>query len=65
MAIIAARAGAQQVFDVDYLSVEITHVSDSFECLALFQHLLCLRPMVALTCVWYVIKNDVIVAVAC
>ena len=52
MATVAARAGAQQVFDVEYLSVEtVADTLDSFEPEG-FEHFLSLRPMVALRCVW-------------
>ena len=52
MAIVAARAGAQQVFDIEYLIVE-THADllDSCEPEG-FQHFHGLWPMVALRCVW-------------
>ena len=48
MAIITARAGAQQVFDVEYLTVEIgSDPNHSFEPEG-FQHFHGLWPMVAL-----------------
>ena len=52
MAIVAARARAQQVFEIEYLIVEtFSDLSDSFEPEG-FQHFHGLWPMVALRCVW-------------
>ena len=44
MAKVATRAGAQQVFDIEYLTMEaLSDTFDSFEILELFQHFLSLR----------------------
>ena len=52
MATVAARAGAQQVFDTKDLSGEsVADLFDSFEPEG-FEHFLSLWPMVALRCVW-------------
>ena len=62
---VATRAGAQQVLDIEYLTIETaSDTSDYFEILELFQHFVSLRPMVALSCTGCVIKNETESAVA-
>ena len=61
MAIIAARAGAQQVFDIEYLSLKITSdPTHSFEPGG-FQHFHGLWPMVTLRCeVCFVARGNIV-----
>ena len=65
VATVATRAGAQQVFDIDYLLTEITpDFRNPFGTLELFQHFTSLRSMASLGCVRCVIKNDSLFAVS-